>query len=287
MRRYLITLVMMMAALAISASAHSLWVETKDTAEVGDEQSIYVFYGHTNSPGNFYLPLLNGSVLIKPDGTKSDIDLVAETDKWIPGYGWITYAAADVVLDQPGDYIFVTEKAPAVFDEHWVNPNAESLPFYFRQWAKAIIHCGKGNAEPNWSAGMPLEIIPDRAPYNITSGENFSGVITLNGKPVSAYYYVYYWTWDVPIEEVENPEEYGYHTKHGAPALVGITGDDGKFSINLNNSGQWMIGAVYECQESGVWTAKGDEEHLLFYKAGDEVPYEFLGYSSVLPVWVK
>jgi len=35
MRRYLITLVLM-AALAVSASAHGLWVETKDMAEIGN-----------------------------------------------------------------------------------------------------------------------------------------------------------------------------------------------------------------------------------------------------------
>lgn len=287
MGQYMITLLALMVTLAISASAHSLWVETKDMAEVGDEQPIYVFYGHSNAPGNFFLPLINESFLINPDGTKSEVDLVPETDKWIPGYGWVKYAVANVVLDQPGDYIFVTEKAPAVFDEHWVNPKAQSIPFCFGQWAKTIIHCGKGEAEHNWSAGVPLEIIPDQAPYNITSGDNFSGTITLNGKPVSAYYYAYYWTWDVPIEDVEKPEEYGYHTKHGAPALIGITGEDGKFSVKLNNSGQWMVGAVYESQEPGEWTAKSDEEFLSFYKAGDKVPYKFLFYGSAFPVWVK
>ncbi len=288
MRLYLITLVMLMAALAISASAHSLWVETKDMAEVGDEQPIYVFYGHPNSPGNFYLPLLNESVLIKPDGTKTEVKLVPETDKWIPGYGWVKYFVGDVVLDEPGDYTYVVGKAPAVFDEQWINPKAESMPFYFGQWATAIIHCGKDEAEQNWSAGVPLEIIPDQALYDIASGDNFSGTIMFDGKPVSAMYYAYFWTWDVDHEEIDDPEEYhGYHWKAGAPALSGFTGEDGKFTVNLNKSGQWIICVLYEINESGQWTAKSDEDFVSFYKTGDIVPYELAHFGSEVTVWVK
>ena len=145
----MIALLALMIALAVSASAHSLWVETRDMAEVGDEQQIYVFYGHPNSPDDFSLPLLNESFLIKPDGTKVQLKLAPETDKWIPGYGRVKYFVADVVLDEPGDYTCVVGKAPAVFDQHWVDPNAESMPFYFGQWAKAIVHCNNDKAEHN------------------------------------------------------------------------------------------------------------------------------------------
>lgn len=286
--RYLVTLLVLMAALTLSASAHSLWVETKDTAEVGDEQQIYVFYGHANSPNDFSLPLLNESFLIKPDGTKMELKLAPETDKWIPGYGGVKYFVGNVVLDEPGDYTYVVEKAPAVFDQHWLNPKAESMPFYFGQWAKAVIHCGEGEAEQNWTAGVPLEIIPDQAAYNITSGENFTGTITLNGKPVSAMYYAYYWTWDVPHVDITDPEEcHGYHWKAGGPALSGFTEDDGKLTVNLNKSGQWIICAMYESKESGQWTAKSDEDFVLFYKAGEVVPYDFAHFGSANTVWVK
>jgi len=286
--RTLVILVTLMAMLVISASAHSLWVETKDMAEVGDEQQIYVFYGHANSPGNFLLPLISESLLIKPDGTKMDVELAMETDKWIPGYGWVNYAVADVVVDQPGDYVFVAGKAPAVFDEHWFDPDAESAPFYFGQWATSVIHCGDGKATHNWTAGVPLEIIPDQAPYEIESEDDFSGVITYNGKPVSAMYFAYYWTWDVHSEKPDKPGEYnGYHWIFDTPAIGGFTEEDGKFTLNLNNSGQWIVGAYYEANESGEWTAKSDEDFLSFYKAGDEVPYEYVQFGSVLPVWVR
>lgn len=58
-------------------------------------------------------------------------------------------------------------------------------------------------------------------------------------------------------------------------------------TTNLNKSGQWIICALYEINESGQWTAKSDEDFVSFYKTGDIVPYELAHFGSEVTVWVK
>ncbi len=263
MKRYLI-IVMMMAALVATAGAHSLWVETKDMTEAGDEQRVYSFFGHASSSTGMYAPLMEGTYLVVPDGEK--LDLVTETEDWLPGYGWMEYTFADAVLYWPGDYVFASQRAPGVFDMAW--HGGESDPQLYCDVAKAIIHCGNGEATHNWNAGFPLEITFDQAPYEIEAGDNFTGAITYDGEPVSADYSAWYWTWDA----------------HSSPDVQkGTTGEDGSFTVSLDNGGLWIIEAQYGIDTPGNWTATYDSGHCA---VGDVMPYNGMHCRSTLSVWV-
>ena len=180
----------------------------------------------------------------------------------------LVYAISEVALYWPGDYVFASQRSPGVYDMAW--HGEESDPKLYCDSAKAIIHCGDDEADPNWGAGFPLEINFDVAPYQVQSGDNFSGTITYEGEPVSADYLASYWTWDA----------------HNSPdVLRGTSGEDGKFTVNLNNGGLWAICAEYDVEEPGEWTA--DHDLGIFYKAGDLLPYNSVHCRSSLSVWVK
>ena len=266
MRRYLITLAALVAALVVSASAHSLWVEAKDTAEVGDLQEAYTFFGHATSSTGIYVPLMDSTYLVTPNGEKLDLNM--QTENWLPGYGWMEYLVADTVLYWPGDYVLASQRAPGVFDMAW--HGGESSPMLYCDSAKAIIHCGEGEKVHNWDADFPLEITFEEAPYEVESGDNFTVTITYNGEPVSAECYASYWTWDA----------------HSGPDVQRGTGDEnGTFTVNLNNGGLWVIGAEYDEETPGEWTATYDSgDH---FKTGDQVPYNALHCRSTLSLWVR
>lgn len=266
MRRYLIALMAFVAALVISASAHSLWVETKDTAEVGDLQEVYSFFGHATSSTGIYVPLMECTYLVTPNGEKLDLNM--QTENWLPGYGWMESSIADVSLYWPGDYVLASQRAPGVYDMAW--HGGESNPMLYCDSAKAIIHCGEGDKAHNWEADFPLEIAFEQAPYEIESGDNFTFKITYDGEPVSAEYYATYWTWNA----------------HSDPnVLRGTSNDDGTATINLGNGGLWIIGADYDVEVPGDWTATYDSGE--YFKTGDLVPYNTLHCRSTLSLWVR
>jgi uncharacterized GH25 family protein len=262
----IVSMMALLGLLVASASAHSLWVEAEDTAEVGDVLDVYSFFGHATSSTGMYVPLMESTYLLAPNGER--LDLSMDTGSWLPGYGKMSYSSAQVALYWPGDYVLASQRAPGVYDMAW--HGAESNPQLYCDSAKSIIHCGDGEASPNWDAGFPLEINFDQAPYMVKSGDNFSGMITYEGEPVSADFYASYWTWDA----------------HNSPdVLRGTSGEDGKFTVNLNNGGLWTICAEYDVEVPGEWTA--DHDLGIFYKAGDVLPYNSVHYRSSLSVWAK
>ena len=178
------------------------------------------------------------------------------------------YSFGNAVLYWPGDYVLAAERAPGVYDPAW--HGAPSDPMLSYNFAKAVIHCGEGEATHEWNVGFPLEINPDQAPYEIESGDNLTCTVTYEGEPVPAEYSASYWTWDA----------------HSSPEVqMGSAGEDGTFTVNLNNGGLWMIAASYSIPEPGNWTATyglGD-----FYDVGDVMPYKTVRYKNTLSVWVR
>ncbi len=107
MRRQLATAMALLGLLVATAGAHSLWVEAEDTAEVGDVLEVYSFFGHATSATGMYVPLMDSTYLLAPNGEK--LNLSMDTGSWLPGYGKMNYASAEVALYWPGDYVFASQ----------------------------------------------------------------------------------------------------------------------------------------------------------------------------------
>lgn len=264
-KRYFVTTMALLSLLAISASAHSLWVETRDIADAGEPLTVYSFFGHTTSATGIYVPLMDAHYLIAPDGNRQDLTM--KTGNWLPGFGWIGYSNAEVTPGVNGDYVFAAVRSPGVYDPAW--HGSPSDPRLSASFAKAIIHVGDEKTG-GWNAGFPLEITTEVAPYEIRAADNITFVAMYEDEPVNATYSAYYWTWDA-------------HS--GADVQTGVAGDDGEFTVNFSQGGLWLVSTSYTIPGAGEWTATYESgDH---YKVGDVVPYDSSSYTSTLSVWVR
>jgi len=256
----------LLGLMVATASAHSLWVETRDMANASEPLTVYSFFGHLTSATGIYVPLMDAHYLIAPDGNRQDLTM--ETGDWLPGFGWIGYSFAEVVPDQVGDYVFAAVRSPGVYDPAW-HGSSPSAPRLSGSFAKAIIHVGDEKTG-SWNASFPLEVTTEVAPYEIKAGDNITLVAMYEDEPVNATYSAYYWTWDA-------------HS--GANVQTGAAGEDGEFTVNFSQGGPWLVSASYTIPGAGEWTATYDSaDH---YKVGDIVPYNSTSYTSTLTVWVR
>ncbi|MGB3943629.1 MAG: DUF4198 domain-containing protein, partial [Methanothrix sp.] len=231
-------LLLILGGMTMNASAHALWVESKDIANVGDSQTVYFFYGHAGSVAGFSVPLMDAAYLLTPAGEK--LDLAMETGDWVPGYGWVPYGHSDVAFSSPGDYVFAVARSPSVYDPAWAGQ--ESNPRLGYSYATMVIHAGDEGME-SWEAGLPLEIVPEKAPYEIAAKDEVTFHVIWNGEPVEATYSAYYWTWDSHDED---------------KIQTGTTGADGAFTVSFTQAGPWQVMARVDLDEPGTWTATYD-----------------------------
>jgi hypothetical protein len=258
----LLVFLLLIGAATMNASAHSMWVESKDVADVGETQSVYSFWGHLDDPTGITAPSSEANNLVTPNGQK--LDLAMDQGNWLPAYGWIGYAFSDITLYWPGDYVFVVSRVPSVYDSAW-HGSGPSNPRLGYSFSKAVIHVGN-ESQDSWNAGVPLEINPEKAPYDIKAEENVTFQVKYNDHPVNATYSAF------PLNSATLTQ-------------TGSSGDEGSFTVNFNQGGLWQVSANYDLQESGKWIATS--ESAGHYKVGDEVPYNVTRYSSIMSIWVR
>ncbi|VVB72376.1 Uncharacterised protein [uncultured archaeon] len=246
-------------------SDHLLWVEIKDNVAPRTLHRAYCFFGHPSVASSLYAPLMDEAYLLIPKGEKIGLEL--QKGSWLPGYGHAEHLFADIMFFWQGDYRFVSIRSPGVYDLGW--HGARSDPFLSINYAKAVIHAGDG-PNRNWDAGLPLELIPDRAPYALEAGEEVNINVKFLGQPVRASCTASYWTWD----------------EHGDKRVQrGDAEENGDFCVKLSQGGLWFVDAAYSLPEPGIWKAT----HSLanFFKSGDMLPYNTKRYKTTLSLWVR
>jgi cobalt/nickel transport protein len=258
----LFVFLLLIGAATMNASGHSMWLESKDQANVGDTERVYALYGHLSDITGITAPMIEASSLLAPDGQK--LNLTMNKGDWMTGFGWIGYAFSDVTLYWPGDYVFTVSRIPSVYDPGW-SGTAPSNPRLGYSSSKAVIHAGNESGK-SWDAGTPMELNPDKAPYDIKAKDNVTFLAKYKGQPVNATYSAF------PNSNSSNTQ-------------TGSTGEDGSFVVNFNQGGLWQVSANYDIAQGGNWTAT--YESAGHYKAGDEVPYNTTRYSTVMSIWVR
>ncbi|VVB70251.1 Uncharacterised protein [uncultured archaeon] len=247
----------------MSASAHSMWVESRDVANVGDSQDIYTFYGHMNDPTGMNVPLLDETYLLTPDGQK--LNLKIDKGNWLPAYGWMEYGRSNATFYWPGNYVYIAARSPSVYDPAWGEGGA-SNPRLGYSFAKVLIHVGnETNAIVNTS--LPLDLTPEKASYDIHIKDNVTFSVLYQGKQVNATYSAF------PVTSSQKVQS-------------GATKDKDSFVINFNQGGLWQVSAIYDIAGKGEWTATYDQSSGHF-KTGEKVPYIVTRYSTVMSIWVR
>ncbi len=254
-------------------SDHMLWAEAIDKVVAGDPAKAYAFFGHPSMSTSIFAPRIDCAFLLTPAGEK--LSLALKKGDWLPGYGHMEYLFSDMMLYWPGDYVFCLVRTPGVYDMSW--HGGESGLFLTRSFAKVIIHARKEDqnaqegqkSQGTWDAGFPLEIIPERAPYDAKAMETLKFRVKYLNQPIKANYYASYWAWD----------------EKGDPRVQrGTTDENGSFSVNLIRGGMWIIDASFTQEESGTLIA---EDSRKFYKAGDVLEYKTIQVKTELTIWVR
>jgi hypothetical protein len=94
--------------------------------------------------------------------------------------------------------------------------------------AKALVLCGTPSATFQRPAGLPLEIVPERDPYTLKSGESLPIRVLLRGKPLGGC--------AIALARMES----------GKPEFrsIGKTDANGRVVVPLRAPGRWLIEAT-------------------------------------------
>ncbi len=141
-------------------------------------------------------------------------------------------------INRPGDYTFYVEPKP-----YWEPAEDCFIVHHTKVCVNAL------GLEEGWAdeIGLETEIIPLTRPYGLWSGNLFTGVVKLKGKPV-------------PYAEIE-VEYYNEDGKIKPPADPYITqvikaDGNGIFSYAMPKAGWWGFAALNEAS----WTMKGPDD---------------------------
>jgi hypothetical protein len=261
-RTALVLFLLLIGAVTMNASAHNMWLESKDLVNVGDSERLYALYGHLNDPTGITAPSIENSSLLTPDGQK--LNLKMDKGDWMVGFGWIGYAYSDATFYWPGDYVFTATRIPSVYDPGWAG-TAPSNPRLGYSSAKAVIHAGNESGK-SWDAGTIMELNPDKAPYEIKPKDNVTFMAKYKGQPVNVTYSA-------------------FPNSNSSKTQTGASGKEGSFVVNFSQGGLWQVSASYDVAAPGKWIATLDSAG--HYKIGDEVPYNTTRYSTYMSIWVK
>jgi len=112
-------------------------------------------------------------------GKATDLSDTLESIQWQSGNSDNEAVAAwqaPVRFKRLGDYVF--SLIPEPYYE-------ESEDKYIQQFTKVVYNVGGLPTDWDTPVGLPVEIIPDQAPYSVYAGGTFSGVVMADGKPAA------------------------------------------------------------------------------------------------------
>jgi cobalt/nickel transport protein len=152
--------------------------------------------------------------------------LKSKRDKWIDQRKYFTYWKTTYRIKRPADYIFYVQPKP-----YW-EPAEDCFIIHY---TKVCVHAL--GLEQGWDdeVGLPIEIIPLTRPYGLWTGNVFTGVVKLKGKPV-------------PFAEIE-VEYYNKNGKIKPPSDPYITqvikaDKNGVFTYTMPKAGWWGFAAL-------------------------------------------
>lgn len=201
-----------------SALAHELFFKANENIEVGQKTTIRIYWGHfpdnLDSTG-YFDALLNGRFyLVAPDGTETDLTLVAEEDHY----------TATFTPRQAGDHWAVFSHNRGVLDWTHSEPQGKQLVTVH---AKILLDVHGDDETVAFSRlmGHDLEILPLVDGGHIHAGETYRAQLLYFGRPLVNANVSFFGPDDVMGETV--------------------TGEGGTFSFPLTVEGDWLIKISY------------------------------------------
>ncbi len=151
-----------------------------------------------------------------------------------------TYWKASYAIKKPGDYVFYVEPKP-----YWEPAEDKFIVHYTKVCVNAL------GLEEGWDkpVGLETEIIPLTRPYGLWTGNVFTGMVTLKGKPVPNA--------EVEVEYLnESPENKAPFKAPSDPFVTQKVKADknGVFTYAMPKAGWWGFAAL----QDAPWKLKKD-----------------------------
>jgi len=224
---------------AIQAGAHfGMIISSDDIVTPQDSKTITLDVKFCHPMEGHYMEME------KPKSFGVRITLVPKKGKGPDQKEYFTFWQATYKIRRPGDYLFYVEPKP-----YWEPAEDCYIVHYTKVCVNAL------GLEEGWDEeiGLETEIVPLTRPYGLWTGNLFTGIVKLNGKPV-------------PYAEIE-VEYYNEDGSVKPPADPYITqvikaDENGVFSYAIPRAGWWGFAALNQAS----WTIKGPD--------GEEKPVE-------------
>ena len=208
----LLVLLLLNIIFAFPVSAHELWIQVD---KEDSELKVEVLWGHIRD--------------FLDNADHNDYQLFVRFPQGkveeLPLEGVGVQARAYLTPGEEGQYVFWAERVPSTF-----TPGG-GVPTLSVQQAKTVFQVGEGPGTAETPAGMLLEIVPDTDLQAFSTG-TFAGQVFLQDKAAAG----------------ANISAYG----PGGETITVQTGQDGSFSISLDNPGLWLVKANVTSDEEGT-----------------------------------
>jgi len=252
-------LVLAVAGFVSIACGHMLYAEFPEEISAPSEVNVWITYGHVDEGQT--APSLSMARAISPDGTSEDLDLDEQEDG----------LEGAVDIEEEGCYILDLVKEARLTDMEWFGISGPAS--LIQEYGRVLMPAGSGK-NFDWSSGEGLEIVPAVDPSDLKRGDIFKAQVTWEGEPIGG---------DYSATVVRNPEDL-LTIKHAQDVEVSDTSSDGEVEFELTLPGLWVVTFEATVDESGSWTASGDDDNGN-YAEGDELEYDQITPTAYLTFW--
>ena len=201
--------------------------------------------------------------LISPDGSEGELSFEPYQDG----------LKGSASFDEPGCYIMDLQMDTTFFDPSWFG--AAGQKSLVEKYGRVLMPFQSGEGY-DWSSGKGLEIVPETDPYQLKSGDDFRARVLYNGKPVPGSYSAII---------ARSPEDV-LVVQHAQESEISGESPDGTISFATGRAGLWVLSFEASIDESGRWTAVGDDPNGN-YKKGEGIEYEEIAPTAYLTFWLK
>ncbi|WP_018933174.1 DUF4198 domain-containing protein [Gracilibacillus lacisalsi] len=197
-----------------TVSAHELYLDVEEFSD-SEELRVDVKWGHIRDYVSEASHEDYELFVRYPNGEEEQLELEAAG----------VNARAYVPIIEEGDYIFWAERVLGTY-----TPEDEDTTQLSSHMAKIVHHVGNGSSQVDSPIGLELELVPTIDVADFSTG-SLEGYVVLDN------------------EEVAEVHVTAYGPEH--EVLEQTTDQDGRFSFDIESSGEWLVKANLILEEDG------------------------------------
>ena len=244
-RRRLMIAMCIGGAVVAPAVAHDFWIQpARFAVRAGESVPVTLLVGHGTARQRWGVPAgrvlrfaditATGSIdqraLLHTESGDNDADLIF----YRPGTHMVILESGAAISELPAlrfnDYLKAEGLTPAIAQRLKTGKTGTDGREFYSRRAKTLIQVGPAVAQPHVTrpTGFKLEIVPQKNPYDLKSGETLPLVILYEGRPLSGA--------TVKLNNLDFDN---------APIAQKLTDASGRVAFNVPLTGRWQLNVIW------------------------------------------